>query len=85
MCVYKRTVYWNVTLCSLVDVTRRFGGTYSLHHVAEFSLLGACNGVPLLEHLKALYSAHTAYLCAPYDSRNSINRLVVVMETRCFL
>jgi hypothetical protein len=27
----KRTIFWDVTLCSPVDVHQRFGGTYCLH------------------------------------------------------
>jgi hypothetical protein len=29
--VMKITVFWDITLCSLLNVSRRFGGTYRLH------------------------------------------------------
>jgi hypothetical protein len=27
----KSTIFWDITLCSLLSVKRRFGGTYRLH------------------------------------------------------
>jgi hypothetical protein len=34
------TIFWGVTTCSLIEVYRRFGGTYSLHlHVRSASQL----------------------------------------------
>jgi hypothetical protein len=44
-----------------------------------------------LEDTKTLHSAHTEYLCVPYDSHSkqrllslkSINRLVIVIEPGC--
>jgi hypothetical protein len=35
----KNTVFWDVTPCSLVEICRRFGGTYFLHlQVVEKSI-----------------------------------------------
>jgi hypothetical protein len=31
----KMTVFWDVAPCSLVDVYRRFRGTYCLHHQGD--------------------------------------------------
>jgi hypothetical protein len=31
----KMVVFWNFAPCSLVDVDRRFGGTYYLHHQGD--------------------------------------------------
>jgi hypothetical protein len=28
----KTTVFWDIAPCSLVEIDRRFGGAYSLHH-----------------------------------------------------
>jgi hypothetical protein len=30
--VLKMTVFWNIALCNLVEIDRRFRSAYSLHH-----------------------------------------------------
>jgi hypothetical protein len=32
----KMAVFWDVAPCSLVDIVRRFRGTYCLHHQGEY-------------------------------------------------
>jgi hypothetical protein len=40
MSVVKKTVFWDVELCSLVEVYRRFRGACCLHHQGALSGFG---------------------------------------------
>jgi hypothetical protein len=32
-CMVKGAVLWNIALCSMIDLDRRFTGSYCIHHI----------------------------------------------------